>query len=232
MWGLSLFLLSAVFLRYALNYAAVPRQLTCKDHLKTLHTGTWLRAEGRCIMLSKSTGQWDKSSSMNNGFFAASRWEDALGLTAHSANKIIFYSHLKPLVHSFCSPRIMQFALLWLAMCWSSILHTPPSSNARVEVPYKDKKTGEKLWGIFLHVTELMVWERGAEWNYWPLSLLFISAIPVAESAWGEWGKCAATLPEEGKDYLKIRQVSSKTQLKSLIRGNKALLHLTLKYCP
>ena len=73
MWGLSLFLLSAVFLRYALNYAAVPRQLTCKDHLKTLHTGTWLRAEGRCIMLSKSTGQWDKSSSMNNGFFAASR---------------------------------------------------------------------------------------------------------------------------------------------------------------
>ena len=152
---------------------------------------------------------------MNNGFFATSRWEDAAGLTAHSANKIILYSHLKPLVHSFCSPRIMQFALLWLAMCWSSILHTSPSSNARLEVPYKDRKTGEKHLGIFLHVAELMLWERGAEHNYWPLSLLFISATLVAEFVWREWGKCAATLPE-GKDYLKIRQVSSKTQLKSL----------------
>lgn len=153
---------------------------------------------------------------MNNGFFATSRWEDAVGLTAHSANKIILYSHLKPLVHSFCSPRNMQFALLWLATCQSSILHTSPCSNARPEVPYKDRKTGEKHLVIFLHVAELMLWERGAECNYWRLNLLFISATLVAESAWGECGKCVATVPDEGKDYLKIRQVSSKTQLKSL----------------
>lgn len=130
--------------------------------------------------------QGDKSSSMNNGFFATSRWEDAVGLAALSANRIILYSHLKPLVHSFCSPRITQFALLWLAMCWSSVLHSSPSSKARLDMHYKDRKTGEKHLGFLIHVAELMLWERGAECNYWPLTLPFISATPVAESAWEE----------------------------------------------
>lgn len=232
-WGLPLILLTEVFLRYALNYAAVPRQLTCEDDLKTIPSGHDSEQKTGAECFPILAWQWEKRSNVKNGFFAASRWEDAVGLTAHSANKTVLCSHLKPLVHSFCSPWIMQFALAMIGNVLV-INSSSPCSNVRLEVPYKDRKTGEEHLGIFLHVAEVILWERDAECNYWPLSLLFISAILVAESAWGQWKKRAATLPEEGKYYLQMTQVrlNSTEKFDTDPEEIKALLHLTLSYCP
>lgn len=85
---------------------------------------------------------------------------DAVGLTADLANKRVLLSHLKPLVHSSCSSRLRQFALLSLAICsrcWSKNLHLSPSSNARLEVTYKDRREAFR---------DFSTRSRGVEYNY------------------------------------------------------------------
>lgn len=116
MWVLPLFSFVSCFLKICFELCCCSKTAHLQRSFeKPAH---WEVIQGRrqvhdTLILAQ---QWDKSRSMNNRFFASSRWEDTVELTAHLPNKIILYSHLKPLVHSFCSPRSMQFALLWLAI--------------------------------------------------------------------------------------------------------------------
>jgi len=77
-----------------------------------------------------------------------------VGLTAHSANKIIFYSHLKPLVHSFCSPSIMQFALLWLLCADLQIFMYLHPVTAGLKCLTKTERQERNIWGFFCRCFE------------------------------------------------------------------------------
>lgn len=96
---------------------------------------------------------------------------------------IILFSHLKPLVHSFCSPRSGQFALLSLARCsgcWSSNPPTSPSSNTRFAVTYNNKR--ETLEDFPTCSRGYTMRKRCRVQLLTALSLLFISVICLSRA--------------------------------------------------
>lgn len=96
---------------------------------------------------------------------------------------VILFSHLKPLVHSFCSPRSGQFASLSLATCsgcWSSNPPTSPSSNARFAVTYKDRR--ETLEDFSTRSRGYAMRKRCRVQLLTTLSLLFISVICMSRA--------------------------------------------------